>query len=112
MMIPASVRDFVKSLPAPSALVGCRASGQGFDCCEYDVAVFCQGANSLVQVGDHQVELVYVTDSVLQFGDIEIIKDSKSFSLSSKASEATPDTRSRALRAYYDDLGLDVMELE
>lgn len=98
-MIPEPVRDFVKSLQEPSALVGCRAAGQGFACCEYDVAVFGRGANSAVQVGNHLVELLYVNDSVLHFGDVEIIRDSRSFSVSSKIREATQEKRVRALRA-------------
>jgi hypothetical protein len=98
-MIPAAVRDFVKSLPGLSALVGCRAGGQSFPCCEYDIAVFGHGTNSVVQVGDHSVELVYIQDGVIEFGDIEIIKDSKSFSLSSRIKEAMPEKRAKALRA-------------
>jgi len=99
-MIPAVVRDFVKSLPGPSALVGCMAGGQPFPCCEYDVALFGPGANSVVQIGDHAVELMYVEKShVLEFGDMEIIKDSKSFSLSSRVKEATQEKRGKALRA-------------
>lgn len=97
-MIPADVRDFVKSLPGPSALVGCRVGERSFPCCEYDIAVFSQGSNSVVQVGDHLVELLYANHKVIEFGDIEIIKDSKSFSLSSKIREVTPEKRSRALR--------------
>lgn len=99
-MIPAPVRDFVRSLPGPSALVGCRASKHAFACCEYDVAIFDQGTSGVVQVGDHAVELVYVDDCMLEFDTVEIIKDSKSFFLSSKLREATLEKRSRALRAF------------
>lgn len=99
-MIPAPVRDFVTSLPGPSALVGCRAAGRGHACCEYDVAVFGQGKNCVVQVGDHAVELMYVDGGVAEFGDVELIKDTKSFSLSSRLKEATGERRARALRAY------------
>lgn len=99
-MLPADVRDFVKSLPGASALVGCRTGGDALSCCEYDIAVFCRGANSVVRVGDHAVELLYTSDHVLEFGSIEVIKDSKSFSLSSKIKEATPEKRARALRSH------------
>ncbi|HEX6067453.1 MAG TPA: hypothetical protein VFZ05_01520 [Nitrososphaera sp.] len=99
-MIPAPVRDFVASLSGPSALVGCRAAGRAHACCEYDVAVFEQGKNCVVQVGDHVVELMYVDGGVAEFGDVEIIKDTKSFSLSSKIREATGERRARVLRAY------------
>lgn len=98
-MIPAPVRDFVASLPGPSALVGCRAGGYAFSCCEYDIAVFGQGKNCVVQVGDHAVELIYVNDGVLEFGDIEMVKDTKSFSLSSILKEATDEKRASALRS-------------
>jgi hypothetical protein len=60
--------------------------------------VFGQGTNSVVQIGEHAVELMYVNDHIL--GEIEIIKDSKSFFLSSKIKEATPEKRARALRAF------------
>lgn len=99
-MIPAPVRDFVTSLQDPSALVGCGAAGRAHACCEYDVAVFGQGKNCVVQVGDHAVELMYVDGGVAEFGDVELIKDTKSFSLSSKLREATGERRARALRAY------------
>jgi hypothetical protein len=98
-MIPPPVRDFVTSLQSPSALIGCRAAGSEFTCCEHDIAVFGQGSNSVVQVGDHVVELMYVKGHTLEFGDIEIIKDSKSFSLSSELKGATQEKRFRALRA-------------
>lgn len=98
-MIPAQVRDFAASLPGASALVGCRATGGSFACCEYDVAVFGQGKNCMVQVGDHAIELIYVNGCLPEFGDVEIIKDTKSFSLSSRLKEATGERRARALRA-------------
>lgn len=62
--------------------------------------MFGQGSNSVVQVGDHAVELMYVNNHLLEFGEIEIIKDSKSFSLSSRLREITSEKRSRALRAF------------
>jgi len=99
-MIPAAVMDFVRSLPGPSALVGCRAGGQPFSCCEYDIAIFGHGTNSVVQIGAHAVELLYVKDRVLEFGGIEVIKDSKSFSLSFRVKQATQEKRGKALRAY------------
>lgn len=99
-MIPALVRDFVTSMPGPSALVGCRASGNAHPCCEYDVAVLGQGRNCVVQVGDHAVEMIYMDGGVAEFCDAEIIKDTKSFSLSSRLKEATGEKRTRALRAY------------
>jgi hypothetical protein len=100
-MIPAKVREFLTSLPEPSALVGCRAGGKPFECCEYDIAVFGQGKNSVVQVGDHAVELMYVGKiHSLGFGDMEIIKDSKSFSLSSEMKDMTAENRAQSLRAF------------
>lgn len=100
-MIPAKVREFLTSLPGPSAMVGCRAGGQPFECCEYDIVVVGQGKNSVVQVGGHVVELMYVGNiHSLGFGDVEIIKDSKSFSLSSAMKDMTAGKRAKSLRAF------------
>lgn len=100
-MIPAKVREFLTSLPGPSALVGCRAGGKPFECCEYDIAVFGQGKNSVVQVGDHAVELMYTGEiHSLGFGDMEIIKDSKSFSLSSALKDMNAEKCTESLCAF------------
>jgi hypothetical protein len=100
-MIPAKVREFVASLTAPSALVGCRAEGEAFGCCEYDIIVFGQGTNSVVWVGDHVVELMYVGEDFSPgFGDVQTIKDSKSFSLSSTIKGVTAEKRAKSLRSF------------
>jgi hypothetical protein len=101
LLIPAAVADYVVSLTHPAGLVGCRLSGMSHDCCEYDIAVFGQGQNTVVRAGDHTIELVHVgmaAQAVAPLGRIELIKDSSSFVLSSMLQEVAPKTK-KALAA-------------
>jgi hypothetical protein len=73
-------------LPHPSGLIGCRASGGSLGCCEYDIAVFGEGENRVVQIDDHAIELVHVDSParhIVALGAMSIIKDSQSFALAS-----------------------------
>lgn len=86
LLLPAPVRDYVMSLPQPSGLIGCRASGGSLDCCEYDIAVFGPGENSVVQIGDLIIELVHIDlpgRQIVALGEMSIIKDSHTFTLAS-----------------------------
>lgn len=102
-MLPPAVRDYVMGLPYPAGLIGCRASGGSLDCCEYDIAVFADGADSVAHAGGHTIELLHVGTSprrhLASLKDMEIIKDDRSFALSSAVHDFTPEKHSRALRA-------------
>lgn len=94
IMIPAAVADYAASLSHPAGLVGCRASpGMSHDCCEYDIAVFGQGENSVVQAGGHAIELLHVglaAQDIALLGNIKIIRDSPAFALSSIVQKVAP----------------------
>ena len=91
LLIPAAVADYVTSLPHPAGLVGCRADGVPHDCCEYDIAVFGQGNNAVVQAGGHAIELFHVSMAdAASLGKVEVIKDSPSFALSSMLQNVAP----------------------
>ena len=101
MLIPAAVADYVAGLTHPAGLAGCRLSGMSHDCCEYDIAVFGQGQNAVVYLGDHIIELVHVgmaSQDVALLGRIEAIKDLPSFALSSMLQEVAPKLK-KALAA-------------
>lgn len=89
VLVPKEVRDYVEELPHPAGLMGCRAAGETMShaCCEYDIAVFGQGEDRLDRVGGHVVELVHIAgrprEHLVALKGIEIIRDSKEFSLSS-----------------------------
>jgi hypothetical protein len=89
--IPAAVADYVAALPHPAGLVGCRADGVPHDCCEYDIAVFGQGKDTVVQAGGHAIELFHVNMAgAASLGKVEVIKDSPSFALSSMLQSIAP----------------------
>jgi hypothetical protein len=100
--IPAAVRKFASELAHPVALIGCRASETSLECCEYDLAVFAQGDNRFVQVGDHTVELVHlagpVKNHIVDLGGMKMLTDSK-FVLSSAVQDISPEKYRRALTA-------------
>jgi hypothetical protein len=101
-LLPAAVRDYVMGLPHPAGLIGCRASGGSLECCEYDIAVFADGTDSVVQAGGHTVELLHLGRSprkhIASLKDMEIIKDDRSFVLSSAMQDFGPEKRARALK--------------
>lgn len=91
-MLPAPVRDYVMGLPQPSGLIGCRASGGALDCCEYDIAVFGPGENSVVQIGDYAIEFVHIDSPgrhIVVLGEMSIIRDSHTFTLASTMQSAS-----------------------
>ena len=99
MLIPAAVADYVASLPHPAGLVGCRAGGVSHDCCEYDIAVFGKGNNTVVQAGGHVIELVHVgMADAAALGRVYVIKDSPAFALSSMLQDVAPKQK-KALAA-------------
>jgi hypothetical protein len=101
--IPAQVRDYVRNLPHPSGLIGCRAVQDrwSLDCCEYDIAVFGQGDNCVVQAGGHVVELVHFgsVNYPVELAGMAVLNDAGGFALSS-AAKALAEKRPRALAAY------------
>ncbi len=102
LLIPAQVRDHVKSLPDPACLVGCRTGGMSLDCCEYDVFVFGKGVNRVERVGDHLVELVYVgqpKDHLVALKDAVVISDSGTFSISAMLKDVSEEKWKKALFA-------------
>ncbi|HVX03229.1 MAG TPA: hypothetical protein VHA09_08755 [Nitrososphaera sp.] len=107
VLVPKAIREYVAELPHPAGLMGCRASGAGkmsHDCCEYDIAVFGHGQDRLDKVGAHYVvELVHITgrqrDHLVALKDIEIITDSKAFSVSSALKAIGEERFKKALYA-------------
>jgi hypothetical protein len=102
-LIPAAIKKYASSIPYPVALVGCRASKDSLDCCEYDLAVFAPDyENGVVNVGDHAIEVVCFSgrpqDYIVDLHGMAIIKDSK-FALSSAAQGIGPEKYRRALAA-------------
>jgi len=87
--VPAAIRKYADSIPHPVALIGCRTSEMSHDCCEYDLAVFAQGNNEVLQVAGHAVELVHIgdpKDHLVDLGGMAILNDTK-FALSPVAPE-------------------------
>lgn len=100
-MLPAPVTNYVMDLPHPAGLIGCRASDGALGCCEYDIAVFGAGENSVVQIGGHAIELLHIDlpgKNVVALGEMLIIKDSHSFALAS-AIQGMADKYRKALAA-------------
>ncbi len=75
------------------------------DCCEYDLAVFSpeNQSNQVLQAGGHTVELIHlpgqVKNHVVELGDMEILKDTNKFMLSSAARNVTPEKYKRVVAA-------------
>jgi hypothetical protein len=103
-LLPPAVRDYVMGLPCPAGLIGCRASGGSLECCEYDIAVFADGKDSIVQAGGHPIELLHVGSSpsrhLASLNDMEIIKDDESFALSSAIQDFTAEKYAKAFGAH------------
>ncbi|HXV45871.1 MAG TPA: hypothetical protein VD736_04290 [Nitrososphaera sp.] len=101
--IPHAVRKFASELVHPSALIGCRTSETSLDCCEYDLAVFAPGANRVVQMDGHAVELVHfggsVKNHIVDLGGLAVLKDTNRFELSSSAQDISPEKYRKALAA-------------
>jgi hypothetical protein len=98
--IPTAVRKFASELEHPVALIGCRASETSLGCCEYDLAVFAQGDNRVVQVDGHMAELVHlsgpVKNHIVELGGMVVLKDAK-FALSSSVQDISPEKYRKAL---------------
>jgi hypothetical protein len=102
-LIPAAVKKYASNIPYPVALVGCRASKESLDCCEYDLAVFAPSYESqVVTVAGHAIEVVCFSgqpkDYIVELHNMAIVKDAK-FALSSAAPDAGPEKYRRALAA-------------
>lgn len=86
-------------------MIGCRTSEISLDCCEYDLAVFSpeSQSNQILQAGGHAVELVHLPgdmkNHVVELGGMAILKDTSKFTLSSRATDVTPEKYKRALAA-------------
>jgi hypothetical protein len=94
--VPAAVKKYAASIPHPVALIGCRTSEMSLDCCEYDLAVFAQGDNQVLQVDGHAVELVHVGDNhIVDLGGMAALNGK--FIFSSKS--VTPEKYRKALAA-------------
>lgn len=101
MELPAAVRDYVMGLPHPAGLIGCRASGGSLGCCEYDIAVFAEGRNSVAHVSGHAIEFVHFgspRNHAVALGEMSIIKDSPALALGS-AMQGVRSTYKKALAA-------------
>lgn len=89
--VPAAVRKLADDLMHPVALIGCHATKESLDCCEYDLAVFTAGNNRVVNVSGHTVELIHFdkppTNYIVELGGMEILNDKYNFMLSSAAAD-------------------------
>jgi ribonuclease BN (tRNA processing enzyme) len=95
--VPAAIKKYAASISHPVALIGCRTSEMSLDCCEYDLAVFAEGSNQVLQVGGHAVELVHVgKDHIVDLGGMVALNDK--FMLSSSRG-VTPEKYRKALKA-------------
>jgi hypothetical protein len=95
--VPAAIKKYAASISHPVALIGCRTSEMSLDCCEYDLAVFAQGDNQVLQVDGHAVELVHIGDKdhIVDLGGMVALNDKFIFSSRSVA----PEKYRRALAA-------------
>jgi hypothetical protein len=103
-LIPAAVKKYASSIPYPVALVGCRASKESLDCCEYDLAVFAPDyENRVVSTAGHAVKVVCFSgrpqDYIIDLHGMIILKDNNKFALSSAAQAAGLEKYRRALAA-------------
>jgi hypothetical protein len=70
-LLPREIMNYVSDLPYPARLVGCRATSSNSNdgsslshpCCEYDIVVFGKGQNKIEKIGNHVIELVYISGS-------------------------------------------------
>jgi hypothetical protein len=103
LSVPLAVRKFADGIQHPVALIGCRATGTSLDCCEYDLAVLAPGANQVVQLDGHTIELVHFGGAAKSFavdlGRTVMLKDTNRFVLSSTVKEITSEKFQRALAA-------------
>lgn len=102
--IPAAVLDYARGLPHPAGLIGCRAAGGQWPlgCCEYDLAVFGQGDNRVIQAGGHTIELVHFdgpASHLVELAGMAVLNDTREFALSS-AVRAMAGKHAKALAAY------------
>lgn len=101
MSMPKPVRDYVEALPHPTGLVGCRALDKiSHPFCEYDIAVFGDGEDRLERINDHFIELIHIKhprDHIVTLENMSIIRDSKTFSVSSTLKNITDETFKKAL---------------
>lgn len=103
LSVPVAVRKFANGIQHPVALIGCRATGMSLDCCEYDLAVLAPGANQVVHLDGHTIELVHFGGTAksfaLELGRTVMLKDTNKFVLSSAVKEITLERFQRALTA-------------
>ena len=105
MNIPRSIEKLVNTLPKyPVALIGCRAAGASFDCCEYDIAVFSKpGESKAIHLKDHSVELLYFGDTkdhIIDLYGMKIISDDNTFALAATAKGHSEEKYRKALKAH------------
>lgn len=81
--LPSSVKNYVESnYDTPVGLIGCRvaASKLSFDCCEFDLAVFCNTYKNrnLLNIGKYTIEVITLpvdSRNVITLKDMCLVKD-------------------------------------
>lgn len=97
-LIPQPIIKYIlEHITYPCGIIGCRASNSemSFECCEYDLAIFCdknsEKTNKFLRINDHTIELIHFPPinphSYLQIKDMVLLKDYDNLILSSRTAD-------------------------